>query len=961
MTPSPEPTASELRAAADLGHPLSDRVVAVIGRVYSGTVGAMALVCLWIGAGLIYTLGPDPWRLGLCGVALAVALLCVWAVLRAHQRVEPLLFCTLGVGAVLLSGGMAVVWGDGLHNPLLGFAPLLICLLCAMTSTRMGVLLASAHTALILCLALSGLSGYGPGAVAQTASAAVWMALVFHLMLIAAGISNGWLIALTLRHFLGEAAHREQRFRELFTRSPSPLVLHRAGQVITANDAAVGLFEFADIRAMRRTNLLDLFAPGDSRQSMERRALEFETLPVGHASPVMDYEMHAMNGRHILVQGVSVRVNADQGPATLSILLDMSARMAAEAALRRSQALLSTLFDASPDCLTLAELHTGRYALVNDSFVRLTGYTADEVLGKTPAEIALWGRPSDGEHLMGFIHAQGRVDALPALLRTKEGYGVSVVISAAAFEMDGASYLVMNARDVTVTERARLEHEAMLKHASVGIALTRDQHFVHTNPHFEHMFGWADRELIGRAEVSIWTDQSTYADISATMVSMISAGKAFEMERQMKRRDGSLFWARLMAQVVDPNDPSRGGMIWVTEDVSERRQIDQALAAARDAAEAASRAKSAFLANISHEVRTPLHGLLGLAHLASQDGVEHWRRQQFLLQMVESAKSLNGIITDVLDLSKIEAGKFTIEAIAFGLTDTLRSVRQTYQPLAENKGLRFSLTIDPTVPDQVVGDPLRVRQILSNYITNAIKFTDRGEVQVQAVSTPANGVRLSVTDTGLGISEATQAELFTPFTQADGSTTRRYGGTGLGLSVCRELAVLMGGKVGVKSQPGCGSTFWAELPLRAVPYAEPCAQAIPPDIAQSLVGKRVLMAEDNPVNMMIAVALLEEWGVQVTQASDGALALQAIEDAHQEGEPFDAVLMDLHMPVMSGEAAVRLLRAQPHLANLPVIALTAAALMSEREEALAAGMNAFLTKPIDSGRLRTTLLELVRG
>jgi CheY-like chemotaxis protein len=202
--------------------------------------------------------------------------------------------------------------------------------------------------------------------------------------------------------------------------------------------------------------------------------------------------------------------------------------------------------------------------------------------------------------------------------------------------------------------------------------------------------------------------------------------------------------------------------------------------------------------------------------------------------------------------------------------------------------------------------------------------------------------------------------LFTPFTQADGSTTRRFGGTGLGLSVCRELAVLMGGKVGVKSQPGRGSTFWAELPLLAAPqHAEPRVQETPSAHAKSLVGIRVLMAEDNPVNMMIAVALLEEWGVQVTQASDGALALQAIEDAYADGEPFDAVLMDLHMPVMSGEAAVRQLRAQAHTAKLPVIALTAAALMSEREEALAAGMNAFLTKPIDSVRLRATLLQQV--
>jgi CheY-like chemotaxis protein len=216
-------------------------------------------------------------------------------------------------------------------------------------------------------------------------------------------------------------------------------------------------------------------------------------------------------------------------------------------------------------------------------------------------------------------------------------------------------------------------------------------------------------------------------------------------------------------------------------------------------------------------------------------------------------------------------------------------------------------------------------------------------------------VRIEVHDTGPGIDVATRERLFRPFTQADQSTTRRFGGTGLGLSICRELATLMGGQVGVDSEPGQGSTFWAELPLPAAPPVDGVAQ---PQFGDGdLEGTRVLMVEDNPVNMMIAVAMLESWGVDVVQALDGAEAIAAVQQQAAEGRAFDAVLMDVQMPVMSGHEATRALRATEHGRDLPIIALTAAALVTERDEALRSGMNDFLTKPIDADKLRATLLR----
>jgi CheY-like chemotaxis protein len=285
-------------------------------------------------------------------------------------------------------------------------------------------------------------------------------------------------------------------------------------------------------------------------------------------------------------------------------------------------------------------------------------------------------------------------------------------------------------------------------------------------------------------------------------------------------------------------------------------------------------------------------------------------------------------------------------------------VHASYRSLAEAKGLAFELAIDPALPEWLEGDPVRVRQILGNFITNAVKFTDRGRVRVEA-GPSSRGVRVAVADTGRGLADEVQAQLFQPFSQGDATTTRRVGGTGLGLSICRQLARMMGGDVGVSSRLGEGSTFWAELPL---PAAASAAEQAASDAGEGerLRQARVLVVEDNPVNMMVAAATLAQWGVDVEEARDGRSAIDAVEAAARKGRPFDLVLMDVQMPVMSGHEAALELRKAWSASALPIIALTAAALVSEREQALAAGMNDFLTKPIDAPKLRRALARHVR-
>ncbi|HJV61995.1 MAG TPA: PAS domain S-box protein [Albitalea sp.] len=749
------------------------------------------------------------------------------------------------------------------------------------------------------------------------------------------------------------------RFHDLFRRMPLALVLHRNGTVLDANPAAVALFGHRDLHSMLGHNLLESYAEGDDRERARTRLHLVDAMAVGQTLPAAEYRVLPQQGRALIVQVTSAPVEVDDGRATLSIYTDETERRQAEQAVLRSEALLSHLVSTSPDAITLTDMANGRYAMVNPSFERITGYSAAEVIGRTSSEIAIWADEADRERLVQAIRADGTVQNMAATFRDRHGRYVQMLMSAARFGMEGHDYLVIAARDVTASEQARLEREAILDNALMGIALTREQQFILVNPRFEQMFGWPPGMLVGQHGSVVWPSPSDHQAVGREVGPALGRGEQIEIERPMMRRDGSIFLCRLLAKALSPTEPGRGGTIWLAEDVTEKRQVEQALAKARDDAEAASRAKSAFLANTSHEIRTPLNALLGLARLARQPGVDESRRRQYIEQISESAETLSGILSDILDLSKIEAGKMHLEQEPFDLRGLLRSMHQAYGSLADTKGLDMSIELDEDLPAVVVGDPVRVRQILSNYLNNALKFTDSGSIRLSVHRTRADRVRFEVTDTGQGIDEAQQAVLFRPFSQVDVSRARRVGGTGLGLSICRQLAEMMGGEVGVVSLPGQGSCFWAELPL---PPGEPDALDSGPSSfgADPISGTRVLMVEDNAVNMMIAVALLEQWGVEVSQAGDGQQAIELVEQAAARGRPFDVVLMDVQMPGMSGHEATRLLRRHHPAARLPIIALTAAALVSERDQALAAGMNDFLTKPIDAARLRNTLLRALR-
>jgi PAS domain S-box-containing protein len=392
-------------------------------------------------------------------------------------------------------------------------------------------------------------------------------------------------------------------------------------------------------------------------------------------------------------------------------------------------------------------------------------------------------------------------------------------------------------------------------------------------------------------------------------------------------------------------------LIGAMQNITRRKRSERALIAAKEEAESATRAKSAFLATMSHEIRTPLNGVLGMAQAMATGALDAEQRRR-LDVIRQSGESLLAILNDVLDLSKIEAGKLVLEHAAFDLEETARGALNAFAATAQAKSLSLTLKVQPTARGVYLGDSVRVRQILYNLISNALKFTEEGGVRV-TLSRRGGRLRLQVVDTGIGIAPEKLADLFQKFEQADASTTRRYGGTGLGLAICRDLAAMMGGEIRAQSTPGEGAVFTVDLPLERtadapVHHARDVAD-LSIEAADDGPAIRVLAAEDNSMNQLVLRTLLAQVGIDPTIVSNGQEAVDA-----WASEPWDMILMDVQMPLVDGPTATGMIRARERAAKLartPIIALTANAMAHQVAEYVEAGMDDFVAKPIEAARL----------
>ncbi|WP_229213319.1 MULTISPECIES: ATP-binding protein [unclassified Duganella] len=487
------------------------------------------------------------------------------------------------------------------------------------------------------------------------------------------------------------------------------------------------------------------------------------------------------------------------------------------------------------------------------------------------------------------------------------------------------------------------------------------------NAQAERIFGWSREEALGLAlDQTIIPPRYRYDHRRGIQRYMAGNGPAKVLDTRIEvaalRRDGSEFPIELAITHVRSEGPDNVEFCAFIRDISDRREREQKLVNANIAAEAANIAKSEFLANMSHEIRTPMSAVIGMAYLALRTEMTP-KQFDYISKIHRAALSLLGIINDILDFSKIEAGRLDVEAIPFALEEVLAHVSSVTAQRAEDKRLRYLVTTAPGVPRYLVGDPLRLGQVLVNLVNNAVKFTAEGELELRCEPGPDGApdgqatLRFSVRDTGIGMTQQQKAKLFRAFSQANGSTTRHYGGTGLGLSISQQLVRLMGGRIDVESEPDFGSTFHFELRFALSDAAAVSVQAA---VHQGPVGDltllasprraaRVLLAEDSADNQDVMVELLELQGIVVDVAGNGREALDLLMAAGPD--VYDLVLMDLGMPLMDGHEATRLLRQDSRFNELPVIAVTSHALAGVQAQCMDEGMQDYITKPVDPQRL----------
>ena len=674
-------------------------------------------------------------------------------------------------------------------------------------------------------------------------------------------------------------------------------------------------------------------------------------------------------------------------------LRDMTQRQRAEEALHASSERYRLIVQTAAEGIWMTDAD-GKTTFVNPKMAHMLGYTVQEMLGRPLLDFM----DRDSQLLMqrrlaSHGSAASQPDQVDFRFFRKDQSSLWGLLSSTSIQSDNGEPGGTLAMITDITERRQASialSNSSQRMASVFGAVTNGLVVQDSHGHILESNAAAERMLAASpAGNSLWQaireDGSAFDQRSHPVHITLSTGEAMrDVLMGVQQPDGSLSWLSVNTEAIRDEYGKVGMVVASLTDITYHKRSESALRElnehleervaqrteqldqAKQVAEEASLAKGQFLANMSHEIRTPMNGVIGMAYLALKTDLEP-RQRDYLEKIRFAGEHLLGIIDDILDISKIEAGKLEIERVNFSFDHVVQTLMTVVAPRAAGKNLELLFEIDPQLPAVLVGDPLRLGQVLINYANNAIKFSEQGSITVKVRKVVADAkhclVRFEVCDHGIGLSQDEMSKLFQSFQQADTSTTREYGGTGLGLAICKQLAQLMGGDVGVDSRPGAGSTFWFTANLGISDQAAPAmldsmvqtaaamrASADAALVMRTLKHARILLVEDNTFNQQVALELLEEAGASVCLANNGEEALDLLRQTQ-----FDCVLMDVQMPLMDGLQATRHIRADPQLAHLRVLAMTATATSEDRVRCLDAGMDDFISKPIQPAMMYQTI------